>query len=468
MSEPPAPEGLHALQQVVEEAPASARAAALATRILGGDGNVTEAIELVGQLLSSYPGVDLVAASLTALDPEDTSAWVHLGERAWLREWSRPGASCSVAPRRGTGADQALSLPWVSQLARRGVVAVADIGLLPVEAEQDIRELTACGVRALVSSAVLSDGAMFGSVAVASEAAGTWPDQLLADLRLLSAALGSRMSTTRARDALADAIRRGDLARASQQDFFAAIGHELRTPIAAIVGTAEMLGADARDLVETSQPTSGDGEAPPDDPPVDGEQFAASVAHDADVILSAGEQLLAIVDELLETSLELGGGAESQWVDVADAVSDVIHWLRTPALLARVTVNADVAPRTLVLTTTSGLRQILTNLVGNAISYNTPGGNVRVTTYATRNEFGEPRVRVSVQDTGPGLTLPQQGDVFKPFVRFAGPDIQGTGLGLSLSRSLAERDGGMLGVESTPGEGSVFWLDLPAAAGDGR
>ncbi len=291
---------------------------------------------------------------------------------------------------------------------------------------------------------IVSDGALFGSVAVSRQTPGAWPESQVADLRLLSAALGSRMSATRARDSLADAIRRGDLARASQQQFFATIGHELRTPIAAIVGTAEMLGADARDQTESSP-------------------FAKGVAHDADVVLSAGEHLLAIVEDLLNTGTELGGGTESQWVDVADAVSDVIHWLRAPALSAEVTVTADVAPSSLVLTTLSGLRQILTNLVGNAIAYNVPGGSVRVTTSSTRDEFGHPRVRVSVHDTGPGLTLEQQRDVFSPFVRFAGPEIRGTGLGLSLSRSLAERDGGMVGVESAPGEGSVFWVDLPAA-----
>ncbi len=191
-------------------------------------------------------------------------------------------------------------------------------------------------------------------------------------------------------------------------------------------------------------------------------EFASSVAQDADVVLSAGEQLLAVVDDLLDAGQELGGGTESQWVDVADAVGDVIHWLRAPALATDVTVTVDLAPSTLVLTTPSGLRQILTNLVGNAIAYNKPGGSVHVTTSATRDEFGQSRVRIRVRDTGPGLTIEQQGEVFKPFVRFAGPDIRGTGLGLSLSRSLAERDGGMLGVESTPGEGSVFWLDLPA------
>ena len=224
------------------------------------------------------------------------------------------------------------------------------------------------------------------------------------------------------------------------------------------MGTAELLGDDARELAETP-PSSGTGQ---DVPAAVVTKFASGVAQDADVVLSAGEQLLAIVDDLLDTGQELGGGTESQWVDVSDAVGDVMHWLRAPALSAEVTVTADVAPSTLVLTTPSGLRQILTNLVGNAIAYNEPGGTVHVTTSSTRDEFGQSRVRIRVRDTGPGLTPEQQGEVFKPFVRFAGPDRPGTGLGLSLSRSLAERDGGLVGVESAPGAGSKFWVDLPA------
>jgi signal transduction histidine kinase len=458
MSEPPAADDLDGLQQVSEAAAVSARAGALATELLSGDGTITDAVEQVGQLLSSYPGVDGIAASMTQLEPEDTSSWVRLGERAWLREWVRPGTSCSIAPRQDAGPEQAFSLPWISQFARRDALAILDISLLPTAAEQDTRELGSFGVRALVTRSILCDGILFGSLALARETPGAWPDEYVADLRLLSAALGSRMSAARARGSLVDALRRGDLARASQQDFFAAIGHELRTPIAAIVGTAELLGDDARGLAETTRASSDGQEVPA----AVVAKFASGVARDADVVLGAGEQLLAIVDDLLDTGQELGGGAQSQWVDVADAVGDVEHWLRTPALTAGVTVTPDVAPLTLVLTTPSGLRQILTNLVGNAIAYNRPGGNVHVDTARTRDEFGQTRVRIRVRDTGPGLTPDQQVEVFKPFVRFAGPDQPGTGLGLSLSRSLAERDGGMLGVESTPGEGSVFWVDLPA------
>ncbi len=134
MSEPPAADDLDGLQQVSEAASVSARAGALATEILSGEGTIADAVEQVGLLLSSYPGIDGVAASLTQLEPEDTSSWVRLGERAWLREWIRPGSSCSVAPRRDAGPDQALSLPWISQLARRDVIVLRDTGLMPPEA----------------------------------------------------------------------------------------------------------------------------------------------------------------------------------------------------------------------------------------------------------------------------------------------------------------------------------------------
>ncbi len=116
----------------------------------------------------------------------------------------------------------------------------------------------------------------------------------------------------------------------------------------------------------------------------------------------------------------------------------------------------------MVEATPSGVRQVLTNLVGNAVTHNRLGGSVTVTASRASGEAGEPRVRISVKDTGPGLTPRQLSQVFEPFVRFAEPGVRGTGLGLSLARAVAERDGGRLGVDSRPGEGSTFWIDLPA------
>jgi signal transduction histidine kinase len=143
-------------------------------------------------------------------------------------------------------------------------------------------------------------------------------------------------------------------------------------------------------------------------------------------------------------------------------VGDVVHWLKAPALAAGVSISLPSDMSEWVSSTPSGLRQILANLVGNAIAYNHRGGTVSVATAASVDERGGSRVRITVRDTGPGLTLEHQAEVFKPFVRFAAPQVRGTGLGLALSRSLAERDGGLMGVESAPGQGAAFWVDLPA------
>ncbi|WP_164477914.1 sensor histidine kinase [Nocardioides pantholopis] len=418
--------------------------------ILVGDGGIADAVEQASHLMQSHPGVDAVTASLTVVAPESTAGWVNLRDRVWLREWNRPGVGCSVVPAGGDGSPRALTLPWLSPLARVDVVTVIDTELLPPEAEQDRVELLACGVRASATRTIAREGVLYGSLAIARETPGEWDRTVIADLRLLTSALASRLAEVRARTSLADAIERGDQARDAQTHFFAAVGHELRTPIAAILGSAEIMAADAHEFAE------GAGS-------VDASTFARTVQSDASVVISAGEQLLAIVEELLSTGQELGARTERGPVAIESAVGDVLHWLRTTARTADVNLGSHVPDGLHASTTPSALRQILTNLVGNAIAYHRPGGSVHVSASRAIDEFGDPRIRIRVQDDGPGLTTKQQREVFKPFVRFADPEIKGTGLGLPLSRTLAERDGGLMGVESVPGEGSSFWVDLPAA-----
>ena len=109
------------------------------------------------------------------------------------------------------------------------------------------------------------------------------------------------------------------------------------------------------------------------------------------------------------------------------------------------------------------VRQVLANLVGNAIAHHHPtGGTVHLTAERLVGESAKPMVRIIVRDDGPGLTPEQLEHAFEPFVRFAAPTTQGSGLGLSLSRTIAEREGGAVRGESTSGTGSSFWLELPA------
>ena len=266
---------------------------------------------------------------------------------------------------------------------------------------------------------------------------------LIEDLRLLNTAITSRITLEHSRRALAEALEAGTEAQLAYQHFFAAVGHELRTPLAAILGYTEVLVDDA-------------GQSPQD--PV-----SAAVLRDGPVILRACEQLVAVVDSLLGAGRTLSGDDERQHVVIADALGDVVHWHTAPARTAGVEVHVDVDPTVTAWAHASGVRQVLTNLLGNAISHHRPaGGHVHLSTAGLLGESGQPMVRIIVRDDGPGLTPDQLQHVFEPFRRFADPRTKGSGLGLTISRTVAERDGGAVRGESTAGQGSSFWLELPA------
>lgn len=430
-----------ALQYVSQDAAVSPAATRLASAVLNTATPLDQAYEQVATHLLTSSRVESVTAALTTFAPADESAWAHLGQRAYIREWLRPGATCSVAPAPGAGPEATLSMPWVSQHARRAVVAVPDAHVLPPDAEQDRRELALCGIRSMVMGVQVADGMVYGSLAMGGTAHGPWSEEAVADFRLLHAALTTRIALEQARRSLADAVAAGAKTREAQQHFFGSIGHELRTPLTAIVGYTEMLVDEA--------------EQQEDDP------FAAAVQRDGAVILRACEQLMAVVEDLLSAGRTMGNEESRESVDVAGAVEDVVHWHRATARAAGVDLGCEVSQGQTVWAHAAGFRQILSNLVGNAVVHN-PGGSVHVSTQALRGETGEPRLRVIVRDTGEGLDGDRLRTAFDPFVRHARPEVKGTGLGLSLSRSLAERDGGTVDAESTPGKGSAFWVELPA------
>nr|WP_301539438.1 HAMP domain-containing sensor histidine kinase [Nocardioides sp. zg-1308] len=244
------------------------------------------------------------------------------------------------------------------------------------------------------------------------------------------------------RRALAEAIDAGAEAQLGYQHFFGSVGHELRTPLASVMGYTEVLLDDAEH-----------GPA---------ESVAAGMRRDGPVMLRACEQLLTIVDGLLGAGRALGSDDQRQDVSVADAVADVVHWHRNPAQAAGVSVDADIDPAATAWAHPSGVRQVLSNLLGNAIAHHRPtGGSVHLSTSSLLGESGRPMVRIIVRDDGPGLTPEQLQHAFEPFVRFAAPGTTGSGLGLSMSRTIAERDGGAVRGESTADTGSSFWVELP-------
>jgi signal transduction histidine kinase len=216
------------------------------------------------------------------------------------------------------------------------------------------------------------------------------------------------------------------------------VSHELRTPLTAILGFGELLAVD---------------------------QLSDSQRHSVEQILAGGRHLLSLVEDVLELS-RVGAGnlpLEPVPVDLAAEVAQIVALTGPLAAGRSLTLEVDGAEGPLYAhADRRRLKQILLNLLSNAIKYNRTGGSITINLAAD----GEDSVRIDVRDTGDGMTRGQLRRLFVPFERLdaATHGIEGNGLGLALSKALAEAMGGTIAVSSTPGLGSVFTVRLPATS----
>ncbi|MDP2006594.1 MAG: PAS domain-containing protein [Rubrivivax sp.] len=240
----------------------------------------------------------------------------------------------------------------------------------------------------------------------------------------------------------AEALRtERDLAAAADRAksaFLSRVSHELRTPLNAVLGFSQLLELE----------------------PGGGERQRGWVAH----VLSSGRHLLALLDDVLEISSAQTGQLPMalEPLPLQPLLAEVQAMLSGAAAEAGVRVQDDTAglPPLQLRADRKRVLQVLSNLLGNAIKYNHPGGWVRL-----QAEADGATVVLSVSDGGPGLDAAQRARLFQPFERVGaqhGP-VPGTGLGLALSRQLAEAMGGRITVDSEPGRGSSFRVYLPAA-----
>ncbi|HKP77157.1 MAG TPA: ATP-binding protein [Longimicrobiaceae bacterium] len=239
-----------------------------------------------------------------------------------------------------------------------------------------------------------------------------------------------------------DQVRGRDLAEAANRakaEFLASMSHELRTPLNAIAGYADLLLMGLRG------------------------ELGADARADVERMRRSGQHLLSLINDILNfAKIEAGQlRYELERVPVAVVLAD-LEVLVTPQVTQRglTYVSAPGEGGLSVWADEEKMRQILLNLVTNAIKFTEPGGSIRVSYHRADNG-----VRVSVRDTGRGIAPEQQARIFDPFVQvdrhLTAESQQGVGLGLAISRDLARGMGGDLGVESTPGQGSTFTLWLP-------
>jgi CheY-like chemotaxis protein len=231
-----------------------------------------------------------------------------------------------------------------------------------------------------------------------------------------------------------------ETANLAKSDFLSSMSHELRSPLNAILGFAQLLNSDS----------------PPPTP---------SQTESIDQILHAGWYLLELINEILDLAqIESGKMALSlEPTSLAEVMLECQAMIEPQGQKhgIRLIFPQPEIPY-FVYADRTRLKQILINLLSNAIKYNQANGTVVVDCATSTPE----RVRVSVRDTGAGLPADKLLQLFQPFNRLGRETLaeEGTGIGLVMSKRLVELMGGIMGVESTIGQGSVFWFELNSAA----
>ncbi len=235
------------------------------------------------------------------------------------------------------------------------------------------------------------------------------------------------------------ALNRAEAASRAKSEFVSRMSHELRTPLNAMIGFAQLLALN-------NQPA-----------------LAPRQLEWTQQIQRAGWHLLAMINDTLDLArIESGATRLSlESVQLAPLLTACRDWVHQAAAQRGVQLQLVVASDVpAVLADSTRLKQVLTNLLSNAVKYNREGGSVEIRARGVAKR----QVEVTVTDTGLGMTAEQLSSLFQPYNRLGRESsaIEGTGIGLVISRRLAELMGGTLQVHSVPGQGSVFTLCLPA------
>lgn len=227
-----------------------------------------------------------------------------------------------------------------------------------------------------------------------------------------------------------------DKANKAKSEFLSSMSHELRTPLNAILGFSQLLIVDK------------------------GQSFSDQQKEWMNYIMSGGDHLMVLINDVLELSAIEAGKLELsiEPVNLRDMADDAVHLTASLSTNANIPVSVKSNLDITVRADHTKLSQIFINLLSNAIKYNRANGSVSISWKLT----GKGTVRISVTDTGIGISKANQSKVFDAFSRIGQEysDIEGTGIGLVVTKNLVELMGGKMGFDSVEHKGTTFWFEL--------
>jgi len=317
-------------------------------------------------------------------------------------------------------------------------VQVADIAL-PGAYEGRLREiLLDSGVRAILAVPMMREGQLIGCLGVTRNQPGEFPPETIELLRTFATQSALAIQNARLFHEIEDKGRQLEAASRHKSEFLANMSHELRTPLNAIIGFSEVLTERMFGDLNEKQ-----------------EEYLKD-------IYAAGQHLLSLINDILDLSKIEAGRMELEVADFSlpAALDNALTLVRERASRRGITLGRAIDDRVgMIRGDERKVKQVLLNLLSNSLKFTPEGGRIDV-----RAAMHDGMAEVSVADTGVGIAPEDQDAIFEEFrqVGTADKKVEGTGLGLALSRKFIELHGGRIWVQSEPGKGSTFSFTLPA------